>query len=86
MQTHFFRCMDCGSIVPIQADVWLEGVTGDITTSTGKVIHYDDPSNKERCCTTCLQARFKKLLKELKPVGEFYERPQISQNEGRHDE
>lgn len=81
MQTHFFRCINCGTIIPVQADVWMEGVTGDITTSAGKVIHYDDPTNKKRCCTTCLQARFKKLLKELKPVGEFYERHQISQNE-----
>ena len=86
MQTHFFRCIDCGSIVPIQADVWLEGVTGDITTSTGKVIHYDDPSNKERCCTTCLQIRFEKLLKELKLVGESYECTQIGQNEDYYNE
>lgn len=86
MQTHFFRCIDCGSVVPVQADIWLEGVTGDITTSTGKVIHYDDPTNKERYCATYLQARFEKLLKELKPVEEFYERPQTSQNEGYHDE
>lgn len=86
MQTHFFRCIDCGVIVPVQADVWMEGITGDIVTSTGKVIHYDDPTNKERCCTKCLQVRFEKLLKELKPVGEFYERHQIRQNEGYHDE
>lgn len=86
MQTHFFRCIDCGSIVPVQADVWLEGVTGNITTSTGKVIRYDDPTDEERCCTICFQARFKKLLKELKPVEEFYKQPQIGQNEGHRDE
>lgn len=81
MQTYFFRCIDCGTIIPVQADVWMEGVTGDIVTSTGKVIHYDDPTIKERCCTTCMQARLEKLLKELKPIGEFYGKSQINQDE-----
>lgn len=86
MQTHFFRCIDCGAIVPVQADFWIEGITGDIVTSTGQTIHYDDPTIKERCCTTCLQMRFEKLMKELKSVGEFYEQSQMGQNEDHHDE
>jgi hypothetical protein len=81
MQTHFFRCIDCSTIVPVQADVWMEGVIGDIVTSTGKVIHYDDPTIKKRCCTTCLQARIGKLLKDQKPIGEFYGKSQINQDE-----
>lgn len=81
MQTHFFRCIDCGTIIPVQADVWMEGVTGNIVTSTGKPIHYDDPTIKERCCTTCLQARIGKLLKDQKPIGEFYGKSQINQDE-----
>lgn len=86
MQTRFFRCIDCGTIVPVQADFWIKGITGDIVTSTGRAIHYDDPTIEERCCADCLQARFEKLMKELKPVGEFYEQSQIGQNEGHHDE
>lgn len=85
MQTHFFRCIDCGTIVPVQADIWMEGVTGDVVTSTGKVIHYDDPMIKTRYCVTCSQARLEKLLKGLKPIGEFYVQSQIDQNGNRLD-
>lgn len=68
MEVRHFKCIDCGVDVEVQADCWIEGVAGDIVTSTGQKIHYDDPTNTERCCLACLQVRLEKFIKELKPI------------------
>lgn len=75
MQTRFFRCIDCETVMPVKADFWIECITGDIITSVGQTIHYDGPTIKERYCTNCQQIQLEKLIKELKPVEESYKRP-----------
>ena len=65
MQTKVFTCPDCGCPIYADANIWLPGVTGDITTSDGKIIHFDDPII-DHYCTKCKQERLNKFLEDMK--------------------